>query len=746
MRRVDRLFERVTELPFSPVVIKILELAREERAGAREIAKLIAQDQGFTARLLKIANSPYYGQARPVTTVAQAVPVLGFDTIFSLALALNTFTSNAPDDGAILTLRDLWEHAMSCACWARQIARRTHYPVPEEVFVAGLLHDMGQALFYRYFKTEFLEAVMNAWSEKVSLLETERNVFGVDHQSAGAVVAQRWNLPPLLIQTIEYHHQPHALPEEVDARVHKTVAIVHVADVLAHGSPIGRGIEDNYYAVDDAVWAFLQLQEADCRELSECVMSEVEEFRKIIDVSSNSRLLRGQREGQAGRPAGRFAVVPVKSIPAKVDGKSSADLTQSADAEAFARVMEAGKQLSLLAGLDDLYPNIVGQATMLLNVEAAHLFLPRDDALEIVGAAGLSELRGKIAPMERSLSGWVAKMGETIVLPDIEKAAASWEKEFFKAAGFRAHLFLPVDWAGNRLAVLGLHARAQRRWTARETATAKAFADFVAVALENARLYREAEDRVKTLAELNRKLEEALHVKSRFFATMSHELRSPLFVITGYASLIGEQVFGPLPAELSDAVAKITKQASGLITRITQILEISQLDAGTFIFHHDSFDLAEFLAEVSQQVGNLIGDKPIIFEGRYSDEPFVIVSDRPRLSQILGHILDNAAKFTHEGKIVLCAAASQDGVEIIVEDSGIGIDPEYQKIIFDDFRQVEEEDNRRYEGLGLGLHLSRRMLELLGGKISLESEVGKGSRFRLWLPRGDITRASENPV
>jgi signal transduction histidine kinase len=335
-------------------------------------------------------------------------------------------------------------------------------------------------------------------------------------------------------------------------------------------------------------------------------------------------------------------------------------------------------------------------------------------------------------------------MGEMMVLPDIEKAAPSWEKEFFKAVGFRAHLFLPVDWAGNRLAVLGLHARAQRRWTARETATAKAFADFVAVALENARLYREAEDRAKTLAELNRKLAAALHVKSRFLATMSHELRSPLFVITGYASLIAEQVFGPLRAELSDATAKIIKQANGLITRITQILEISQLDAGTFIFHHDSFDLTEFLTEVSQQMGNLISDKPITFEGRYGDEPFVVVSDRPRLSQILGYILDNAAKFTQEGKIVLCAAPSQDGVEIIVEDSGIGIDPEYQKIIFDDFRQVEEEDNRRYEGLGLGLHLSRRMLELLGGKISLESELGKGSRFHLWLPRGDSARTCEN--
>ena len=142
----------------------------------------------------------------------------------------------------------------------------------------------------------------------------------------------------------------------------------------------------------------------------------------------------------------------------------------------------------------------------------------------------------------------------------------------------------------------------------------------------------------------------------------------------------------------------------------------------------------------------MIGDKPIVFEGRYGDEPFVVVSDRPRLSQILGHILDNAAKFTQQGKIVLHAAPSRDGVEIVVEDSGIGIDPDFQKIIFDDFRQVEEEDNRCYDGMGLGLHLSRRMLELLGGKISLESELGKGSRFRLWLPRGDITRASENPV
>jgi signal transduction histidine kinase len=100
--------------------------------------------------------------------------------------------------------------------------------------------------------------------------------------------------------------------------------------------------------------------------------------------------------------------------------------------------------------------------------------------------------------------------------------------------------------------------------------------------------------------------------------------------------------------------------------------------------------------------------------------------------------LENAAKFTHEGKIVLRGALVNGGVEVFVEDTGIGIEPAHQKVIFDGFRQVEEEDNRRYEGMGLGLYLSRRILELLGGKITVESEPGSGSRFRVWLPCGQI--------
>ncbi len=738
MQRVEKVLERVTELPFSPVAAKILELARNERVGAREIARIIAQDQAFTARLLKVANSPYYGQARAVTTVTQAVPVLGIDTISSLALALHSFHAQAHDDNPFLTLRDLWEHSMACGFFSRQIAKRIGYPGAEETFIAGLLHDMGKALLYRFFKSEFLEAVQKADTEAISMSDAERHLFGTDHASAGAVVARKWNLPSVFLHTIEFHHHPLSLPEGVDSAVQTVIAIVHVADIVSDHFQIGRGVEDPIESIEEQVWDWLGLNFDDCNELLGTVLAEVNEFRKIFDLARR----KPTAEARPRKNSSRAYDNGVKKLASEASASGGLETLP----KNVAQLLDAGKQLALLAGLQDLYPNIASQAMALLNTDAAHVFLPQENSFVVAGCAGLPYLHGKRLPLERSLVGWVARMGEMLVLPNIEKASVSWEKEFFLAAGFRSHLFLPVEWADKRLAVLAAHTREERAWSPRETALFSAFAGFVRVALENARLYREAEDRAKVLARLNQELEEALHVKGRFLATVSHELRSPLFVITGYANLMAEQMFGPLPSGMSDAVDKITKQANGLITIITCLLEISQMDAGTFIVRQAPFDLKELFDEVSAEMPRLIGEKPITFETHYPDAFSPVVTDRERLKQIVRRVLDNAAKFTHEGKIILTGGLVNGGVDVAVEDTGIGIDREHQKVIFDGFRQVEQEDNRRYEGMGLGLYLSRRILELLGGNISLESEPGRGSRFHVWLPCGSISesRADES--
>lgn len=734
MQRVERVLERVTELPFSPVAGKILELARDDRVGAREIARVITQDQAFTARLLKIANSPYYGQARAVTTVTQAVPVLGINTISSLATALGSFAYSANDEGALLSMREMWEHSIGCAIWGRQLARHIGHGGAEETFIAGLLHDMGKAVFYRFFKNDFLGAVGVAQAENIDLLDAERRFFDTDHAEAGATVAAKWNLPPALIATIKYHHCPLSLPEDIEPATGKTIALIHVADALSEHFQIGRGLELDARSIDPEVWQLLGLDLGVCQDLLGVVLGEVSEFRGMCNLFAPAKKapLAAAPANGTTRPAHVEAKKPSPIIPRAVP-PSSAAAAKSAVPN-VGRMMDGVKQLALLAGIDDLCPNVAEQARALLDTDAACVILPHGNDLDVVGAAGIWQLMGKRFPLEQSLAGWVAKMGEMMVIPNIDRAAASWEKDLFSAAGYRSHLFVPIDWAGKRLAVLSIHSRAERLWSAEQISLINAFCGFIAVVLENASLYREAEERAKALEDLNQELQSALSVKTRFLGKVSHELRSPLCVIMGYANLIAEEIFGPVPQEVGNSVARIVTQANGLLTLLTYMLELSQLDAGKLTVRHGSVGIKSLLDEVAAAAPRLIGAKPIDFETDYSACQGQMFTDPERLAEVLILVLANAAKLTDQGKIILRARLENKLLKIAVIDTGIGIEAEQQKIIFEGFRQADENDARCYEGMGLGLYLARRLLALLGGEISVESEFGVGSTFTIQLP------------
>jgi Amt family ammonium transporter len=261
------------------------------------------------------------------------------------------------------------------------------------------------------------------------------------------------------------------------------------------------------------------------------------------------------------------------------------------------------------------------------------------------------------------------------------------------------------------------------------------FTGMDSVALENTRLYRELEGKAAALADLNVNLEAAVHAKTRFLSTVSHELRSPLFVVTGYANLITDGTFGPLAAAVSEAMQKIIKQGNRVSALISNLLETAQLDAMQGEVSRWPLDVRELLDEVAATVPSLIEDKPIAFERDYDREFPLITSNREKLKQVLAHLLDNAAKFTETGKIVLGGRVTETAVELWVQDTGIGIQTDDLERIFDGFRQVDDESQRRYEGMGLGLYLSRQWLRHMGGRIEVESHAGRGSRFRVWLPR-----------
>ena len=230
----------------------------------------------------------------------------------------------------------------------------------------------------------------------------------------------------------------------------------------------------------------------------------------------------------------------------------------------------------------------------------------------------------------------------------------------------------------------------------------------------------------------------AIGLKSRFMSTVSHELRTPLSTIMGYSHLIADNIYGEPSAGMLEALKKVIIAADHLLALINNILDFSQIGTGGMVIHREPVDLAVLLGEASASVAAILQGKPIVLSCDYAHSLPTVFTDREQLKQVLGHLLDNAVKFTPEGKIVLRASAAEGGVEILVEDTGIGIELENQEIIFDGFRQVEDTDTRNYGGLGLGLSMVRCQLELLGGEITVKSQVGQGSTFRVWVPIGKM--------
>jgi signal transduction histidine kinase/HD-like signal output (HDOD) protein len=730
--RVDRVIERVTQLPFSPVAMKILQVAWDERAGARDMSKVIVLDQAFTARLLRISNSPYYGQSREVTTVSQAVSILGMDAIASLALTLFTFGSVAEEENETLSIGRLWEHSLGTAVWARAIATRAKHVTPEESFIAGMLHDMGKVLLYRFFKKELLEAVRIAESEGLSLADAEQRVLGTDHAAVGQAAANQWGFPPLLRYSIAFHRTPSEVPPKTEESVRKIVSIVHVADLLSEACEIGYGGDRSDQAIDPAVWPVLKTTEDECKEMLGQVIAEIEKSREIFALALGWKNLPKKKDGEKaghrsnGKSASHHAAPSRPAVP--TTGDSSAH---------FSRFVEAGKQIAVLAGLDELLPNIASQALGLLGADAAEILLPKGDGFEVAGGAGVDGLAGKTIASNGSWAGWVAEMKEAMVIADIERAPASWEKDFFAAAGYRSHLLLPVEWAGKAIAVLAVHCRRERQWSPQDLSCFNTFVGLAAVALENARLYRESEEKAVTFQKLNQALEEALRVKEKFLHIVSHELRTPLSIIMAYPGLILNNLFGETTPQVREGMHKIMKAAKHLLSMVDNILDLTQLEGNLLKVRREAVDLVTLLNETAEPVTSLISSKPIALEYDYRAPLPEIFTDPRRLKQVVTCLLDNAAKFTQQGKIVLGAAGVDGGVEVFIKDTGIGIEDRDQQIIFDRFRQIDDGDARSFGGLGLGLYTARKLVELIEGKIAVESRVGMGSTFRVWIPRGE---------
>jgi len=232
----------------------------------------------------------------------------------------------------------------------------------------------------------------------------------------------------------------------------------------------------------------------------------------------------------------------------------------------------------------------------------------------------------------------------------------------------------------------------------------------------------------------NREVERATHMKSKFLASMSHELRTPLNAIVGFSDLLAEETSGTLNTKQKRFVDHIKQGSAHLLQLINDILDLSKIEAGQLELHTEEFLVQDALPEVLSTIDPLAMAKNIRLEQKLESKSLVR-ADRVRFKQILYNLLSNAVKFTPKGgQISIECVDDWDFVRVSVTDTGTGIRPEDQEVIFDEFRQGEGRADGIHEGTGLGLAITRRLVEQQGGRITVESEFGKGSCFLFSLP------------
>jgi len=260
---LDQLLRTVKDMPVLPESIhKILQLTEDPDSTVQDIEREILKDQSLASKVLRLANSAYYGYPRKIGTISEATILLGFQAIRSLTLAsgVNKFLiQELPGYG--LKKYELWRQSQSCAIVSRMIARKIKFKKPELAYVAGLLHDIGKVVLNHYVATRYQEIMEKVENENKSFLEAEREILGFDHSQVGARLGEKWNFPPELVEAIAYHHTP-----EKSSLLPVLVSIVHIADAIVMFMGIGMGADGMAYQVSELALQTLQIDEVQVQQ------------------------------------------------------------------------------------------------------------------------------------------------------------------------------------------------------------------------------------------------------------------------------------------------------------------------------------------------------------------------------------------------------------------------------------------------------------------------------------------------
>ncbi len=357
--------------------------------------------------------------------------------------------------------------------------------------------------------------------------------------------------------------------------------------------------------------------------------------------------------------------------------------------------------------------------------EAKRVFVPRinygvsQDFIEAIREAGLHV-------GDETVIGRAAIKRGPDQIPDLDKVP-DYPLPYVRRAGFRALLALPLLRENRLIGGLIVRRKAAGEFPEPILELLQTFAAQSVLAIHNARLFREIEEK-------GREIEIANKHKSEFLANMSHELRTPLNAILGYTELILDRIYGEVPVKIKEALERLEKNGRHLLGLINDVLDLSKIEAGQLTLNLGEYSMGEVVQTVFTSVEALAADKKLELKVMIPTDLPSGKGDEQRIAQVLLNLVGNAIKFTESGKITVKVNVSNETFLVSVSDTGPGLSEADQIRVFKEFHQADGSSTRKKGGTGLGLSIAKRIIEMHGGRIWVESTLGKGSTFGFVLP------------
>jgi|GEM_PF-6178452 len=425
--------------------------------------------------------------------------------------------------------------------------------------------------------------------------------------------------------------------------------------------------------------------------------------------------------------------------PAVAAPRPAAERTRTAPpaVSEFDVLYAVGKTVTSRDDIDEIMRRVVDAAVLISGAEQGYLILVDEDNHELVIRAARSQsdplARTLRLPTTDTLARQVLLTGKSVLL------SGDQETRIKTASFLRAALYVPLTLTGQIMGVLAV-TNQQARWsfTMAEQRFLSAIADYAAIAIENARLFREARDRAAALEAVYRELQGADKFKAQMIQNLSHELSTPLLSVQGYVHLLVTGALMPVPADVQETLNTVQNRVNDLVKIVENMQALSE--PAQLAVAVEKVELNKLVQSAIDNRLALAAKSQLAIIGDLPQPPLQVVADARLVARVVANLLDNAIKFSPNGGLITVSARPLDGqpmAEVLVSDSGVGIPAEKLDKIFESFYQVDGTATRRFGGTGLGLAAAREIIRAHGGELKATSKPGQGSIFRFTLYLSD---------